>query len=409
MNNNKIPDWLVNVQNKSWEPEILISGITLTFVFIFSNYIYNFFGMLVQDYAVFTGIAKTLYRISLIAITGLKIILIFHLVLRGLWTGVVGLSYVFPNGINENNLSKSQKHIIYDKPDTLVIKLEKICSLLFSFVFSSIWIGIAIFIYFSPLLILFIAGLDLYYISIISLAYALLTFVIIIIFSLFLKTKFENTKIEERLANTIFSNILTTYMTNIGKIKTSLIFIVFFIIVIFISRTDILNFGFNNKEEIKPEFSVVNITVNNDHYENTRIPELRFPKAIVDQFSVSGNEIKLSISLYKEDLYFIEEIENDSVLCKESGIKTESQKKISLLDLYKIIIDDKAISALRWYSTKNIYTNQNLIVTTIPLDTLGTGYHELKINKTYFEVLKQQVKLINNWDIIPFEIVRLKE
>lgn len=79
------------------------------------------------------------------------------------------------------------------------------------------------------------------------------------------------------------------------------------------------------------------------------------------------------------------------------------------MDLYKIIIDDKAISALRWYSTKNIYTNQNLIVTTIPLDTLGTGYHELKINKTYFEVLKQQVKLINNWDIIPFEIVRLKE
>ena len=119
MNNSKTPDWLLEVQNKSWEPEIIISGITLTFVFILPNYIYNFYGMLVQDFGVFDAIAKILYRISVIAITGLKIILNVHLILRGLWTGCVGLSYVFPAGVNNEKLPKSQRNNIYDKPDRL--------------------------------------------------------------------------------------------------------------------------------------------------------------------------------------------------------------------------------------------------------------------------------------------------
>ena len=73
MNQNKTPDWLVEIQNKSWEPEILISGFTLTFLFILSDYIYNFYGMLVQDFAVFEVIARVLYRVSIGILTGFKI------------------------------------------------------------------------------------------------------------------------------------------------------------------------------------------------------------------------------------------------------------------------------------------------------------------------------------------------
>ncbi|MCK5075932.1 MAG: hypothetical protein KAR38_06125, partial [Calditrichia bacterium] len=136
MNKHKTPDWLKEIQNKSWEPEILISGITLTFVFILSTKIYNFCGMLIQDLGVDSNVAGSLYIISIFLSTGLKIILITHLMFRGLWAGMVGLSYVFPKGINKQNLPKSKKNIIYDDPDTFVIKLEKICSMLFSFVFA---------------------------------------------------------------------------------------------------------------------------------------------------------------------------------------------------------------------------------------------------------------------------------
>ena len=47
--------------------------ITLTFVFVLSNYIYNFYGMLIQDFAVWDVMEKTSYIISIIILTGLKI------------------------------------------------------------------------------------------------------------------------------------------------------------------------------------------------------------------------------------------------------------------------------------------------------------------------------------------------
>lgn len=408
MNKTKIPNWLVDVQNKSWEPEILISGITLTFVFILSNYIYNFYGMLVQDFGVFDAIAKTLFRITVIAITGLKIVLILHLILRGLWIGVVGLSYVFPNGVKQEKLPESQRNIIYDKPDKLVIKLERFCSLLFSFIFSSIWIGIALFLYFIPLVILFIAGMDIYYISIISLAYTLITFALIIAISVFFKTKFENSKIEQKLSNSIFNNILTTYLTNIGKAKTTLIFLIYFLIIFFISRSAIFKFEFNNEDEIETTSVTDFIRVDYDHYEDSRDKKLRFQKATIDRFRVTDNEIKLFISFYKEDIYIIEKLQNNPKLCRQSGIKSDSTKKINISDLYEIMIDNKAVTGLRWYNTENIYTNQKVIITTIPLDTIISGYHELKINKIYLRTLRKKIKLIKNWDIILFEVVNKK-
>ena len=138
MEENQTPKWLIAAQNKSWEPEILISGITLTFLFILSNRIYNFFGMLTQDFGVFDAISKSLYIISIISLTSLKIILVAHLVLRGVWTGFVGLSYVLPNGVKYEKLPKNQRSVKFDTPESIVIKIEKICSLLFSFIFSSI-------------------------------------------------------------------------------------------------------------------------------------------------------------------------------------------------------------------------------------------------------------------------------
>ncbi len=63
---------------------------------------------------------------------------------------------------------------------------------------------------------------------------------------------------------------------------------------------------------------------------------------------------------------------------------------------------------MRWYSKENINTNQEVIITTIPLDTIKSGYHELKINKIYLRTLKEKIKLIMNWDIIPFEVVSKK-
>ena len=179
-------------------------------------------------------------------------------------------------------------------------------------------------------------------------------------------------------------------------------------IIIFISRSAIFKFGFNNEAVIKTTSVTDIIRVDYDHYLDSRDPELRFQKAVIDQYGVSGNEIKLYISFYKEDNYIVDELRDNPELFKESNIKADSTRRMNISDLYEIMIDDKTISGLRWYSTENINTSQEVIITTIPLDTVKSGYHELKINKIYLQTLREKIKLIKNWDIIPFEVVSKK-
>ena len=90
MSDQRTPDWLIETQNKSWEPEIIISGITLTFVFLLPTHLYNMFAALIQDHGAWDILGRMQYNICLMLLMGLKIILIVHLVLRGFWTGYVG-------------------------------------------------------------------------------------------------------------------------------------------------------------------------------------------------------------------------------------------------------------------------------------------------------------------------------
>ncbi|MCK4765646.1 MAG: hypothetical protein KAW12_25830 [Candidatus Aminicenantes bacterium] len=398
MSASETPKWLLETQNKSWEPEILISGITLTFIFILSNHIYNFYGMLVQDFAVWDAVARTLYKVSIIILTGLKIILIFHLILRGLWTGFVGLSYVFPEGVNRLNLSKSAKKIHYDKPETFVIKIEKICSLLFSFIFSSFIFVLGFFLLFIPIVILFVLGLDISYIRIINLYVVLPLIVILTLLAILLETKFQKTTILNKL-----DILLTIYYTNIGKIKTNLIFLSYFLIIFLLSSGDISKFDFKNKKssEISTRGGIVHL--NKKFYEASRDQKLRIPKAAIDRFRVTDNAIELFIGFYKEDMYTIKKLKNNPEFLKKFEIKAD-KAGMYLHDLYKIVVDDKIIPGLKWYSTDHKHTNQAGIITKIPLDTLTNGYHELKINKVYWSTNKKKMKLIDNWEIIPFEI-----
>jgi hypothetical protein len=401
----KTPKWLIDTQNKSWEPEILISGITLTFLFILSNYIFNFYGMMIQELNVRYIVGRNFYIVSIIILTGLKVGLIFHLILRGLWTGFVGLSYVFPEGINKKKLPESKRKFNFHKPETFVIKLEKVCSLLFSFIFSSIIFIGSFCLGMIPFALLYIAGLDVSTIKIIILYIILPFYMVIGIIWIILASRKKTPKIIERTENTIFSNILTTYFTNLGKTKTLLVFIVYFMIISLISLPNILNFDFKNNNNVDIFSDPDLIHLKKEHYRNKADNNVRISKAAIDQFWVTGNTIELFISFYKEDLYTITNLKADTTPLKELGIKADSVN-INLKSLYHIYIDDKHISNLNWYSKESSYTNQKGIITKITLDSLSTGYHEIKINKVFWVDKKKKIEVIENWDVIPFELER---
>jgi len=408
MNESKTPEWLVEAQNKSWEPEILISGITLTLLFLLSNYIFNFYGMLIQELSVRYVIGRNLYIVSIIILTGLKVGLILHLIFRGIWTGFVGLSYVFPDGVNKEKMRKSNRERDYPKPEQYVIKLEKICSLLFSFIFSSIMFVGATAIVFVPIALFYMTGLDVQYIKFIIL-FIFLPFVLIFgIYAILSETVFKKTNFKLKIANSILDNILNIYVTNIGIKKTALIFVLYFAFIVLLSLNDISKFDFNNEINTAISSDKNMVQLNKDHYQNIRDEKLRISKASIDQFWINNNTLELFISYYKEDLYTVQNLQEDISPLKELNIKFDSSN-VSTRSLYQIYIDDKKITDLRWYVSENNKTDQKGIITTIPLDTLNNGYHELKLNKILWINKKKKIELIKNWDIIPFELEKNAE
>lgn len=103
----QVPSWLTSIQEKSWEPEILISGIALLaltqmprlldqlHIFLQERSLQLFFFGNLDDLAISLLKASTYWLI---------IGLIVHLLLRSVWVSFIGLSYTFPSGVQPERL-----------------------------------------------------------------------------------------------------------------------------------------------------------------------------------------------------------------------------------------------------------------------------------------------------------------
>jgi hypothetical protein len=402
MDERKTPDWLIETQNKSWEPEILISGITLTFLFFLPEYIYNFYGMLIQEYGLRHVVGNSLYNITIIILTGLKVILILHLILRGVWTGFVGLSYVYPEGVKKERMKRPKNDIVYRKPEEYVITLEKICSLLFSFIFSSLIFVIGFFLMLVPITLLYVFGLEQSIIRLIILFGILPLTAIFIVFLVILSTKKNTWKIEEKIENSIFTNILNTYCTNIGAGKTLMIFALYFAFSWFMSFSYISDFDFDNDLGVETVSKAGVVELDKDSYHDLRNADLRISRGAIDRFDVEGVSLRLSVGFYREDLFTVKYLRDEPARLKELKIE-RGESDISLETIIRISIDGEMISGLSWHLAEEDRTGQRSMVASIPVDALSRGRHRLKIDKIYWVDRRKKPVLIEDWDVIPFE------
>ncbi len=96
-----IPQWLKNLQENSWELELLISGGAIFSLFQLSDQF--------LDMVFVMKMTSFLPGLSIFIITGmlgLKLLtvgFILHLLLRAFWLGMVCINYVFPQGIREGS------------------------------------------------------------------------------------------------------------------------------------------------------------------------------------------------------------------------------------------------------------------------------------------------------------------
>lgn len=131
-----VPSWLKNLQENSWELELLISGGA---VFTLMQLPAFFFSWITSVRMLTSLPGFSVYLI--LGIFGIKILtngFILHLILRAYWLAMVCLNFVFPMGIRKKAGKLAfpfrNRHIEGDLRD-LIMRVDKICGLV---IFSSI-------------------------------------------------------------------------------------------------------------------------------------------------------------------------------------------------------------------------------------------------------------------------------
>ena len=133
------PAWLLRVQEQSWEPEILVSGVVLYGLFQLPALLEQLQHFLSHfSFEVFSGGTADESMIAVLKVANVWLIggFMVHLLLRSIWVALVGLSYVYKNGVDVSRLKMGESFnrlIFKDAQYTRnIVRLEEICSTTFA-------------------------------------------------------------------------------------------------------------------------------------------------------------------------------------------------------------------------------------------------------------------------------------
>ncbi|UZR97077.1 hypothetical protein [Chondrinema litorale] len=398
-NSNVIPDWLKDTQNKSWEPEIIISGLLLTSLFIVPSKLFQLFTVLTQEFAVHYVSAGIILMYLTFAINVFKVFFVVHLLSRLVWAGLVGLSYAFPEGVDNTKLFKHFRQYHFPSPTEMVIKLEKWCSTMFGF---PVYTGI-IFSIFTLVLILLVGvsiyfefhgGEELYIFLFLALAYTILVFV------------FKKTKLAEWMGTSLPNTISSIYQSNLGKWKV----MIFVNVILLLS----LPFSFNDMEGDNLYANIKSIDEDLEWldksfwYEEYHDKDLRYPRAFIKTEQAYDKSLILNIAHFKEDEYNLVFFKSGEIQIPDS-LGWEKPEKLS--DIFKVYLNDSLISDLDWSQVKFQTNYQKGFTTQLNIENLKPGKNVIRVEKICFYSLLflKRLRVRERWSEIPFyKIERIK-
>lgn len=390
----KIPKWLKRIQQNSWEAEILISGLILFALFKTPKYFNEFIDALVAEIPEMFVYESTLnfFKFSVLF---LVIGFVFHLILRGIWVGMVGLSYVFPNGVKNEKLRYRPKFKAYLRkipiPSSSIVKLEEACSVLFSasFLMFGCMLGFALFMSFASLTTIFlaknfgshslsVANIYAYIFSILGIIY----FFDFISFGLVKRIKYFSVIYYPiyRFFNFLtlsflYRGIYYAIITNIKKWKIYA-FLVAYVIIIF-ALFWVEEIVFRSHHNLFTKVSSSNFAIKSHHYDNLRGEEKNIKTASIQSDIVKENTLRLFLvhDVNLENL-FPDSCQNDSI----EKSKNKHQKILACLcDFYQIKLDDSLQKDLKWAFYRHPETREKGITTWLDLINLERGPHEIAI------------------------------
>lgn len=394
------PAWLKRTQEGSWEPEILISGISLFALFQLPALIHQA-QVFIEDntFAIFQYgyVDNGFFTLVETAVYWLIICLIMHLGLRSIWVSFVGLSYAFPEGIS----FKALKLTDYFKNRLLrirsfeesVIRLEKISSTMYATAFLLVLATIGVSFYFSFWVVVIVAVYSLLPDSFRSTSPESFLLILMLILALPYFIDFitlgwlKRYKLFSKIYRPIYivSGILTLapfyrgiYYGLISNIKRRYIFagtIVFIVVTVFIFN------GLNGSSIIDRSTMVddiVGYTVNENYYRDLN-PKTPNRWASIENSEVKNGVIKLIIS---HKAAYEKKIKAKCGYEKRISEGEESRSLIlldCLSDFFQLEIDSTRVVPERWFFADSPRSNQKGLATWLRTDTITNGVHQLNV------------------------------
>jgi hypothetical protein len=399
---NKSPKWLVNIQENSWNVELIIS-ISFTFILlrlpqVIDDLAINYF----MTYGFFTHFGILRFIINL-ALYVLPIGFIAHLIFRGIWIGLVGFSYVFPNGfsVDEIKFPSRYKRIIEqsNNPTVNIVNLEKTCSLIFTFTFLVFFLLLAVFNFFltTGVLLEIVGKITESNLLFLTSRLMLMLIGVLYAFDFFTSGLLKKWKFTSSLFFPIYwiISIITlsklyrtqyyTLITQYNKAKVSLV--LFSVLAVYIVGTFISkNIKTDSRELYSNTFHREYLLRANWHYED-KIAEGRYiESAAIQTDIVKDGYIRLIVphSRYNERYYLINSINEIAETIKQlesNGDVNETYQYVNsnYNKLYRIFIDDELLENVEWLPCFHPKLIAGGVVSYIDIAEMSKGQHFIRI------------------------------
>jgi hypothetical protein len=241
-----------------------------------------------------------------------------------------------------------------------------------------------------------------------AMQFAQLTLIAIVIVIFVIFQTFKKKMFWEHTSNSVSSNLIHTFSTNISKKRMRLILLSFIIITIPLSYSSISKFKFDVQRKLR--ISKSNLTyVDQNNYLNEKNNGLRIPRAAINSFLIENSLLELYISSYKRDEGLIRDIQANFdkykiVMPKVPGVPEVDINKLDQTGLYQIFVDDELILVKDWLLKKGVDNSQKFLTAEIPVDNISSGIHTLKINRVRWRKKDKDFVIIKDWASIPFKM-----
>jgi len=446
----QISQWLKKLERESWQLELLVSAFTIFLLIQATGVFSAFLDGLPYQYALNGSIITFIYLflgLGGLSIKALILFLIIHLLLRGFWIGAIGLrsvqTHIDFSVLNYSSFftEKLKKKLV--SLDQLVIILDEICSVIFSFSFLviSILFSFGLYLLFFGGTAFIIAGLAQFtsgwmltimsILSIVAIAGILITGIIYLIdyFTLgFLKKYNTLSKIYYPIYRfygiiTISSISRSIYYYMISKfskrrIRTIYVFLMVIILSYWLVEYDQYQYYPDTEHEL---------VFKTNFYEDMRAPDDYIKKVSIQSKIINEAYLQLFIRYHPDQNPDIKMNCPDFEPAKRNGInpsvsitfeggnlsfddnvylKEDVGKLMECLSsIYEVYINQSLHENPKYYFFEHPAHKQQGIMTMIPTKSFLDGENILEVRKLSFDA-KDSTSTKTDYAYIPFWFVK---